>query len=112
MEKELSKKIGRLRGDRVLVLPDPVNEKTDSGIIYKPVGKQEEEKENMVYGTIMGLGPGDFKEDGTPDGAMADLEIGQRIIFGKYSGSEVKIKEVDYKIMRELDVAIVLDESA
>ena len=80
------------QGSRVLVEAAPAEVKTSGGIII-PDSAQEKPQ----HGTIVAVGTGKKDEPMT-------LEVGHKIIFGKYSGSEVNIDGTDYLIMRQEDV--------
>ena len=87
--------------DRVVVKPLEQEEVKKGGIIIPDTAK-----EKPVQGEIMAAGPGRI-EDG---GKRVDLEvkIGDKILYGKYSGTEVTIDDQDYLIMRESDVLAIL----
>jgi chaperonin GroES len=87
--------------DRVVVKPLEQDEVKKGGIIIPDTAK-----EKPVQGEIMAAGPG-RTEDG---GKRIDLEvkIGDKILYGKYSGTEVTIDDQDYLIMRESDVLAIL----
>lgn len=69
----------------------------------------EASKEKPQEGTIVAAGPGARKEDGTL--IPMDVKVGDNILFGKYSGSEIKIDGETLLIMREVDIfGIVADE--
>ena len=86
-------------GDRVLVKPTPKEEKTTSGIII-PTSAQEERAE----GEIIALGTG-IKE-----GKKYEFSVkkGDKVLYGKYSGEEIKIDKEEYKVMREEEILGVL----
>ena len=88
-------------GDRVLVKRVEEEEKTKGGIII-PDTAQEKPQE----GEVVAVGPGARDEDG--DYIKPELNVGDRILFGKWSGSEVKIDGQDLIIMKESDVLGVL----
>jgi chaperonin GroES len=89
--------------DRVVVRRIEGDEKTAGGIIIPDTAK-----EKPMEGEIVAVGPGARSEKGqlTP----LDLKAGDRILFGKWSGTEVKIDGEDLLIMKESDVLGVLDE--
>ena len=83
--------------DRVVVKPVPKEEKTKSGI-YIP----DTVKERPQEGDIIAVGPGRLTEDGKR--IAMDLKVGDRVIYAKYGGSEIKIEDQDLVIMRESDI--------
>ncbi len=87
--------------DRVVVKPLEQEEVKKSGIIIPDTAK-----EKPVQGEIMAAGPGRLDDAGK----RVDLEvkIGDKILYGKYSGTEVTIDDQDYLIMRESDVLAIL----
>ena len=88
--------------DRVLVERIDQNEKTAGGIIVPDTAQ-----EKPMQGKVLATGPGARGEDG----ALLPLEVkkGDTILYGKYSGTEVKIDDTDVLIMRESDVMGILD---
>ena len=83
--------------DRVVVKPVPKEEKTKSGI-YIP----DTAKERPQEGDIIAVGPGRLTDDGKR--IAMDLKVGDRVIYAKYGGSEIKIEDQDLVIMRESDI--------
>ena len=88
-------------GDRVLVKRVQEEEKTKGGIIIP-----DNAKEKPQEGEVVAVGPGARDEDG--EFIKPELNVGDRILFGKWSGSEVKIDGEDLIIMKESDVLGVL----
>lgn len=89
---------------RVLVLPDPVEEKTKGGIILADVSK-DKEKYAATRGLLVAVGENAFKEWG----AGAAPEIGQRILYAQYAGSRFKGDDgEDYIVMNDADVVGVV----
>ena len=88
--------------DRVLVKRLDVKETVKGGIII-PDTAQEKPQE----GKVIAAGPGKSLDDGKVQ-AM-NVKVGDKILFGKYSGTDVKIDDVDYIIMREDDILGVLE---
>ncbi|MBX7144394.1 MAG: co-chaperone GroES [Oligoflexia bacterium] len=95
------KKIRPLQ-DRLIVERLEGEEKTASGL-YIP----ETAKEKPQQGRVIAVGKGRVQEDGTV--RPLDLKEGDRILFGKYSGTEIKVDGSEYLIMREDDVLGVLE---
>jgi Co-chaperonin GroES (HSP10) len=88
-------------GDRVLVKRVEEESKTKGGIIIPDTAKEKPQE-----GEVVAVGPGARDEDGKY--IAMDLKAGDRILFGKWSGTEVKIDGDDLIIMKESDVLGVL----
>ena len=88
--------------DRVLVEPAAAEEKTASGIIIPDTAKEKPQK-----GKVIAVGNGKFSEEGKR--IALEVKKGDGILFGKYSGTEVKIEGEEYLIMREDDVLGVIE---
>ena len=88
--------------DRVLVKRVKEEEKTKGGIII-PDTAQEKPQE----GEVIGVGPGGRDEDG--ERIPMDVKVGDRILFGKWSGTEVKIDGEELLIMKESDIMGVIE---
>src|SRR3954462_11318035 len=91
--------------DRVVVKRIDAEEKTAGGIIIPDTAK-----EKPSQGEIVAVGPGGRDEAGKL--IPIDLKVGDRVLFGKWSGTEVKIDNVDLLIMKESDIMGVLDVPA
>ena len=78
--------------DRVLVEPSVAEEKTSSGIIIPDSAKEKPQK-----GRIVAVGPGKKDEP-------VQVRVGDEVLYGKYSGTEITIDEREYLILRESDV--------
>jgi chaperonin GroES len=90
-------------GDRVLVEPvDESEQKTAGGIIIP-----DSAKEKPIQGKVVAVGPGSRKDDG--ERIPMELKKGDRVLYGKYSGTEVKINGTEQLIMRESDVYGVIE---
>ena len=87
--------------DRILVRRIEAEEKTAGGIIIPDTAKEKPSE-----GEVIAVGPGARDESGklTP----LDVKVGDRILFGKWSGTEVKLDGEDYLIMKESDIMGVL----
>jgi len=82
--------------DRVLVEPSAAETKTASGIIIPDTAQEKPQK-----GRIVAVGPGTKENPIT-------LKVGDQILYGKYSGTELKHEESDYLIMRESDILAII----
>ena len=89
--------------DRVLVESLESEEKTAGGIIIPDTAKEKPQE-----GKVVAVGPGAKSEDGkiTP----MDVKVGDQILFGKWSGTEVKIDGKEYSIMKESDIMGVISK--
>ena len=90
--------------DRVLVRRVEAEEKTAGGIIIPDSAKEKPQE-----GEVVSVGTGIKAEDGTI--TPLDVKAGDRILFGKWSGTEVKIDGEELLIMKESDVMGVLDQA-
>ena len=90
--------------DRVVVKRIEAEEKTAGGIIIPDTAKEKPQQ-----GEVVAVGPGARDEAGKL--VPIDLQIGDRVLFGKWSGSEVKIDGTEYLIMKENDIMGVLVEA-
>jgi chaperonin GroES len=91
--------------DRVVVRRIESEEKTSGGIIIPDTAKEKPSE-----GEIIGVGPGGRDEAGKL--VPIDLKVGDRILFGKWSGTEVKIDGEELLIMKESDVMGVIEGKA
>jgi len=91
--------------DRVVVKRIDAEEKTPGGIIIPDTAKEKPQQ-----GEVIAVGPGGRDEAGKL--VELDVKAGDRVLFGKWSGTEVKIDGVEYLIMKESDIMGVLDETA
>src|SRR6058998_2019432 len=89
--------------DRVVVKRIDAEEKSKGGIIIPDTAKEKRQE-----GEIVAIGPGGRDEAGKL--IPIDLKVGDRILFGKWSGTEVKIDGDELLIMKESDIMGVLDE--
>jgi chaperonin GroES len=82
--------------DRVLIQPAPAEEKTSGGIIIPDTAKEKPQK-----GTVVAVGPGKKDEPTT-------VAVGDNVLYGKYSGTEISLEGKDYLIMRESDILAIV----
>ncbi len=87
--------------DRVVVLPLEDEEQMRGGL-YIP----DTAKEKPQSGKIVAVGPGKLSEEGVR--IEPDVKVGQTVLYGKYSGTEVTVEGDDYLILRESDILAVL----
>ena len=102
MEVSVAMKIRPLQ-DRVLVKRIEGEEKTKGGIIIPDTAK-----EKPIEGKVVAVGAGNVGEDGKQ--RPVDVKAGDKILFGKYSGTEVKIDGEEHLILREEDILGVITE--
>ena len=87
--------------DRVVVKAEAVEEKTASGIILPDTAK---EKPQM--GKIVAVGPGKTSDSGSV--IKMSVKVGDKVLYGKYSGTEISFENNDYLIMKENDIFAIL----
>ncbi|MEQ1744750.1 MAG: co-chaperone GroES [Saprospiraceae bacterium] len=82
--------------DRVIIKPAPAEEKTKGGIIIPDTAKEKPQR-----GEVIAVGPG-------KDGNLMTVQVGDIVLYGKYSGQEIHFEGADYLIMREDDILCVI----
>jgi chaperonin GroES len=89
-------------GDRVVVKASAREAVTKSGIVLPDTAKEKPQE-----GEILAVGPGKVLDNGkrTP----LEVQVGQRILFAKYAGSEVKVNDQEYLILRESDIMGIVE---
>ena len=99
-----SKTASKLRplGDRVVVKPTPREEMTKSGIVLPDTAKEKPQE-----GLIVAVGPGRILDDGKRE-AM-DVKVGQKVLYGKYAGTEFKVDEDELLIVSQKDILAVVE---
>lgn len=89
---------------RVLVLPDPVEQKTAGGIIL-PDMTGEREKYAMMFGTLVAVGENAWEEAASRSSAFVKPQAGDRIVYAKYGGVTIKGNDGrEYRLMNDEDV--------
>ena len=88
--------------DRVVIKPSEREEMTKSGIVLPDTAKEKPQE-----GTIEAVGNGRYNEQ-TGSRVELDVKVGDRVMYAKYAGSEVKIDEVEYLILSEKDILAVV----
>ena len=91
-------------GDRLIVKAVEEEETTASGLVLPDTAKEKPQK-----GKVLAVGPGGRDESGKR--VAMDVKAGDRILFGKWSGTEVKLDGQDLLIMKESDILGVLDDA-
>ncbi len=87
--------------DRVIIMPSEAEEKTKGGIILPDTAK-----EKPIEGTVVAVGPGKTSEDGKF--VKLEVKVGDKVLYGKYSGTEVTVEGDEYLIMRESDIFAII----
>lgn len=87
--------------DRVVVKPLEAEEKTKGGIILPDTAK-----EKPVEGTVVAAGPGKISDNG--ELVKMTVKVGDKVLYGKYSGTDVTIDGEEYLIMRESDIFAIV----
>jgi chaperonin GroES len=90
--------------DRVALTRIDAAEKTPGGIIIPDTAKEKPQE-----GRIVAVGPGGRDDNGKL--VPLDVKVGDRVLFGKWSGTEVRIDGVEYLIMKESDILGILNEA-
>jgi len=88
-------------GDRVIVKPKAPEEKTKGGIILPDTAQ-----EKPMEGEIVAVGAGKIGDDGKK--INMELKTGDKVLYGKYSGTEIKVNDGEFLIMRESDVYAII----
>ena len=89
-------------GDRVVIKPSEREEMTKSGIVLPDTAKERPQE-----GTILSIGPGRTLDDSSRE-AM-DVEVGQKILFQKYAGTEFKLDDEELLILSQKDILAVIE---
>ena len=87
--------------DRVVIRPAAAEEKTKGGIILPDTAK-----EKPVIGEIVAVGPGKVTDEGKK--VALEVKVGDKVLYGKYSGTEVTVEGEEYLIMREADIFAIV----
>lgn len=87
--------------DRVVIKPSPAEEKTKGGLFLPDTAK-----EKPVVGEVVAAGPGRKGDDGKI--VAPELKVGDKVLYGKYSGTEITLDGQEYLIMRESDIFAVV----
>lgn len=95
----VSKKLTPI-GDRVVVKPEPEEQKTRSGIVLPDTAKEKPSE-----GTVVAVGTGRILDNGLK--IPVEVKIGDKIIYSKYGGSEVKLDDEEFVILSEKDILAI-----
>ena len=89
--------------DRVVVRPKQKEEVTKSGIVLPDTAKEKPQE-----GEVIAVGPGRVLDNG--ERLAMELKVGQTVLYAKYAGTEFKVEDEEYLILREPDVLAVVQE--
>ena len=89
-------------GDRLVVKPTPREEMTKSGIVLPDTAKERPQE-----GTILSVGPGRTLDDGSRE--AIEVEVGQKVLFQKYAGTEFKLDDDELLILSQKDILAVIE---
>ncbi len=87
--------------DRVVIKPSPKEEVTKSGLVIPDTAKEKPQE-----GTILAIGPGRIDEDGKR--LPMDVKVGDKVLYAKYAGTEVKIEGEEHLILKENDILAIV----
>ncbi len=87
-------------GDRVVVKPEPEEQTTKSGIVLPDTAKEKPQE-----GTVVAVGTGRVLDNGQR--VPLEVKVGDKIIYSKYGGTEVKIENEEYMILSERDILAI-----
>lgn len=90
-------------GDRVLVKPIEVEERTKSGIVLPDTAKEKPQQ-----GRVLAVGQGRLLDNGQT--VPLQVKEGDRVLYSKYSGTEVKIENEEYLVLSERDILAIIEE--
>ncbi|MCC6960346.1 MAG: co-chaperone GroES [Dehalococcoidia bacterium] len=88
--------------DRIVIIPLKQDEVTSSGLVIPDTAKEKPQQ-----GEVVAVGPGRLDDNGKR--VVLDLAVGDRILYAKYTGTDVKIDNVDYIVLNEKDVLCKLE---
>ena len=88
-------------GDRVVIKPTPREEMTKSGIVLPDTAKEKPQE-----GEIIAVGPGAFDTEGKR--VAMDVKVGQKVLYGKYAGTEFKVEDDELLIVSQKDILAIV----
>ena len=103
MAKAVASKKLRPLGDRVVLKPSAREEMTKSGIVLPDTAKEKPQE-----GSILAVGPGRILDDGKRE-AM-DVKVGQKVLYGKYAGTEFKVDGDELLIVSQKDILAIVED--
>ena len=90
-------------GDRVVIKPSAREEMTKSGIVLPDTAKEKPQE-----GKILAVGPGRILDDGKRE--SMDVKVGQKVLYGKYAGTEFKVDGNDLLIVSQKDILAIVED--
>ena len=95
---------GRIKplDDRLIIVVDEAEERTSAGI-FLPDSAQEK----PMHGTVVAVGPGKTNDDGERTPLV--VKVGDKVVYGKYAGTEVELDDDDFVVLRETDLLAIID---
>lgn len=99
-EEELVKAGLKPLGDRVVVKPEMSEERTQSGIVLPDIAKEKPQ-----IGTVIAVGPGRILDNGQK--VPLEIKVGDKVIYAKYGGTEVKVENDEYIILKFEDLLAI-----
>ena len=90
-------------GDRVVIQPTPREEMTKSGIVLPDTAKEKPQE-----GSIIAAGPGRLNDDGKRE--PMDVQVGDKVLYAKYAGTEFKIDGDEYLIVSQKDILAIVND--
>ncbi|HSO28391.1 MAG TPA: co-chaperone GroES [Candidatus Sulfomarinibacteraceae bacterium] len=103
MAKAVASKKLRPLGDRVVVTPTPREEMTKSGIVLPDTAKEKPQE-----GSVIAVGPGRILDDGKRE--PMDVKVGQKVLYGKYAGTEFKVDGDELLIVSQKDILAIVED--
>ena len=88
-------------GDRVVIKPSPKEEVTKSGLVIPDTAKEKPQE-----GLILAIGPGRMDDKGKR--LTMDVKVGDKVLYAKYAGTELKLEGEDYLILKETDILAIV----
>jgi chaperonin GroES len=92
-------------GDRVVIKPLEEEERTKGGIVLPDTAKEKPQ-----HGEVIAVGPGEWQEGGTKRIPL-DIKAGDRVLFVKYAGTEVKTDDGDLLVLRASDILAIVEKT-
>ena len=88
-------------GDRVVIKPSPKEEVTKSGLVIPDTAKEKPQE-----GTVLAVGPGKLDDDGKR--LPMDVKVGDKVLYAKYAGTEIKLEGEEHLIVKESDILAIV----
>ena len=92
-------------GDRVLIEPMEAEDKTESGLVIPDTAKEKQQK-----GLVVAIGKGRINEEGKI--VPLEVKVNDKVIYGRYSGTEIKIQGTEFLIVKEDDILGIIKSSS